>query len=154
MTSIEVPGMVTHRRFRRSSYTSLHTTVDPSRFCGAVAAPTVHVCRYWFGSWTILQVEGEMDIQARPLVQGLIGDEVSHVAFELDGVTFMDACGLGILFGVRRRLGETGVVQLIAPSPPVRRVMALTGSAGLFPTVVSADKAVAVLLAADPRPVA
>lgn len=145
--------MVTHRTYRRSSHTSLHTSVDPRRFRAAVAAPTVVVRGYRFGSWTILRVEGEMDIQACPLVHALIDDDVRHVAFELDGVTFVDACGLGILFGVRRRVGEAGVVQLVGPSAPVRRVLALTGSAGLFPTIVSADEAVAVLLATDPWPV-
>lgn len=91
-----------------------------------------------------------MDLQAGPLVHALIHDETSHVAFELDGVTFLDASGLGVLLDVRRRVGDAGVVQLVAPSAPVRRLLELTGSEGLFAPIVSADAAVAALMSADP----
>ena len=129
---------------------TLQASFGPSRRRAAVTAPTVSVHRFWFGSWAVVRVEGEMDVQAGPLVNELIGLEASHVAFELDGVTFMDACGLGILLDLRRRVGDAGLIQLVAPSEPVRRLLTLTDAERLFPTIVSADRAVAVLLATDP----
>jgi anti-anti-sigma factor len=129
---------------------TLHASFGPSRRRAAVVAPSVSVHRFWFGSWAVLRVEGEMDVQAGPLVTELIGVEVSHVAIELDGVTFMDACGLGILLDLRRRVGDAGLIQLVAPSEPVRRLLTLTDAERLFPEIVTADRAVAVLLATDP----
>lgn len=66
--------MVAHHRYRRSLHTSLHTSVDPSRFRAAVAAPTVLVRRYRFDSWTILRVEGVY----REVVGRMSDDHLAH----------------------------------------------------------------------------
>jgi anti-anti-sigma factor len=114
-------------------------------------ASALSVDRYWFCSWTIVRVEGEMDVEARPIIDELLGGEVSHLAFELGGVTFMDACGLSILLDRGRRAREAGgFVQLVAPSEPVRRLLTLTDSERHFPPIVTDEMAVAVLLATDP----
>ncbi|GAA4719769.1 STAS domain-containing protein [Nocardioides conyzicola] len=112
-------------------------------------APSVSVHRYWFGAWTVVRVEGEMDVQAQPLIEHLVGGD-RFIAFELDAVTFVDACGLGTLLSRQRRARAAGgLVQLIEPAAPVRRLLWLTGSAGHFP-VVPADRAVAVLMGTGP----
>ena len=46
---------------------------------------------------SLVEVEGEMDIQVVPLIPVELGNEESFVVFELRGVTFMDAGGLGAI---------------------------------------------------------
>lgn len=91
-------------------------------------APCVSVRVRRSGAWTILEVEGEMDIQALPLVADLSHGRVVGVVLELHGVTFMDASGLGMMVDVQRRTRDAGgCLRLAAPSSSVRRVLVLTG---------------------------
>jgi hypothetical protein len=57
--------------------------------------PSVSVRLRRFGRWTVVEVHGEMDLQAVALLAGPLSDNPTHVVFGLKGVTFMDACGLG-----------------------------------------------------------
>ncbi|KQW53119.1 hypothetical protein ASC77_02125 [Nocardioides sp. Root1257] len=135
----------------RPDHGPLSAAVDLRAWSGADVVPSVDVHFFWLGSWTIVRVVGEMDIQARELIDRRLDGEVGHLVFELDGVTFMDACGLGVLLDRLRRAREAdGVVYLVAPSAPVLRLLELTDSARLFPPIVAADRAVAFLQAADP----
>jgi anti-anti-sigma factor len=94
------------------------------------------------GRWTIVRVDGEMDIQVPPLVDHLLEGAGAHLLFELAGVTFLDASGLGFLFGRQRRAVEGGgCLRLIAPSLPVRRLLEITGSERAFPAFDSVDEA-------------
>ena len=73
----------------------------------------------------------------------LLGSNDAHVVFDLHGVTFMDACGLGVLVDTQRRaaLGG-GRVCLVAPSVPARKLLTLAGSDHVFPTFDSLEAAV------------
>jgi hypothetical protein len=73
------------------------TVVDLGTRPAANAVPTVSVSRSRSGRWTIFEVEGEMDLQVVPLVADLSGLDGARVVFELHGVTFMDAGGLGAM---------------------------------------------------------
>ena len=74
-----------------------------------------------------------MDIQADSLVADVVSHDPPFVVFELQGVTFIDASGLRVLAESQRRAAAAaGVVRLAAPSPCVRRFLALAGSTVTF----------------------
>lgn len=105
--------------------------------------PSVSVQGRRSGPWTILEVEGEMDIQALPLVADLLRGPVGGVVLELHAVTFMDAGGLGMMVDVQRRTRDAGgCLRLAAPSSSVRRVLTLTGCDRAFRTFDSLVRAV------------
>ena len=107
------------------------------------APPSVSVQARRSGAWTILEVEGEMDIQALPLVADLLRGRVVGVVLELHAVTFMDASGLGMMVDVQRRTRDAGgCLRLAAPSSSVRRVLVLTGCDRAFHTFDSLVRAV------------
>ena len=83
--------------------------------------PGVTVRHYRSGRWVVVEVEGEMDIQVVPLIPVELGNEESFVVFELRGVTFMDAGGLGAIASTYRQANEDGgCVRLAAPSRQAR----------------------------------
>jgi anti-anti-sigma factor len=95
------------------------------------------------GGWTVVDVEGELDIQAVALFADLVRRTAAHVVFELQGVEFIDACGLGLLLETRRQAAAAGgCVRLVAPSRPVCRLLMLTGSYGAFTRFESLPQAV------------
>ena len=99
------------------------------------ARPAVSVRRHRFGSWLVLEVEGEMDIQAAALVADVDGSESAFVVFDLHGVTFMDAVPFGsVCFGCS--------VVLEAVSTPVGRGTPDTMRTGAQVTVDRASRRV------------
>ena len=62
---------------------------------------------------------------------GLIPAGAAEVEIDLSRVEFVDSSGLGALVGIRKRLGE-GRVILSGLGRPVRRVLEVTGLAGVF----------------------
>jgi anti-anti-sigma factor len=104
-------------------------------------------------SWTILAVDGDMDLQALPIVADRVGADATRVVFELHGVTFMDARGLGTIVDIQRRALEAGgCVRLVSPSRSVRRVLTLTGCDSIFPTFDSLPPAVSTPIETDREP--
>ena len=92
--------------------------------------------------WTVVEVEGEMDVQVIPLLADLVGRDTSRVVLDLHGVTFMDAQGLGSMVDTHRRvLAAGGSVRLVAPSSSVRRLLAMTGCDRMFRTFDSLEQA-------------
>ena len=79
------------------------------------------------GRWLVLEIAGEMDIQAGPLLSDIGGDP-SFVVFDLHGVAFkMDCSSLRVLQNAQHRvLAAGGSVRLAAASKQVLRVLALT----------------------------
>ncbi len=103
------------------------------------------------GRWTVLEVEGEMDIRAFPLIPDLVGKDAPRVLVELRRVSFMDARGLGAIVEAQRRARSSGgYVRLVAPARCVRRILTLTGCDRRFLTFDTLDQAVAPPLGADP----
>ena len=89
----------------------------------------VRIRRRRSGRWLVLRVDGEMDIQAEALVIDAVRHDPTFVVFALKGVTFIDASGLRVLTESHRRAAAAGGdVRVAAPSPCVRRFLALAGS--------------------------
>ena len=94
----------------------------------------------------LLVLGGEIDLatsgQFRAVVDEAIAGGTSLVA-DVEEVTFMDSTMLRELLRAHRDLGAAGNrFILAAPQPPVRRLLELTGTAGLF--TLSATRADAI----------
>lgn len=90
--------------------------------------PTLHACRYRSGCWLVLELEGALDVVTVPLLRPLLEDnDSSHVVFDLSGVNFIDAAGLGVLAETRQRVGRAhGAVRVAGPSQQTRKLLKLT----------------------------
>jgi anti-anti-sigma factor len=81
----------------------------------------------------MLHVRGELDVatswQLRTRLLAALGErDYSTVAIDMAGITFMDSSGLGLLLGLGEELRRRDVtLEVRAPSPSVRRVLALAG---------------------------
>ncbi len=78
-------------------------------------------------------ITGDIDLATRDGIREVLSAALrggqAHLTADLSGVTFIDACGLGVLLGVRcDAIAAGGSLTLRAPSPAVRR---LTGILGL-----------------------
>lgn len=116
--------------------------------------PTVSLSARTFGGWTVVDVKGEMDLQAVVLFADLSKGNAAYVAFDLQGVTFMDACGLSLLLESRRQAEAAGgCVRLVAPSRPAHRLLMMTASYRAFARFDSVLAAVCAPVAAVPQEV-
>jgi anti-anti-sigma factor len=112
-----------------------------ARRAGDVAPVSVRL--RWSGPWTIVEVEGEMDLQVLALVPELLGNSATQVVFDLHGVTFMEACAIGMMVDVRRRaLASGGCVRLVTPSSRARKLLTLTRTDRVFLMFDSLEEAV------------
>jgi anti-anti-sigma factor len=87
---------------------------------------------------TIVKVSGVIDIATAPaLREGLYracGHCTGQLVVDLSGVSFCDACGLAVLIGTQRRATLRDIpLRLAAPSPPVARLLHLTGLDRILP---------------------
>ena len=115
-------------------------------------APNVSVRLTRSGEWAILEIRGEMDLQVVPMISDLLGDDPVRVVFELNGVTFMDAGGLGALVTSQAKsVLAGGCMRLAAPSSQARRLLMLTGADGLFHTFNSLDHALTTAVSGGPE---
>lgn len=80
----------------------------------------------------VLKISGELDVATAPDLQsaleGLTGTP-GDIRLDVSGLEFMDSSGLKVLVFAARSLGERGRLVLVHPSPPVARVLELSGLA-------------------------
>lgn len=87
--------------------------------------------------YVVLQLAGDLDLLAKDSMQAAI-QELRPLAdpllLDLSGLDFVDSTGLNCLLTARSvSLEESGqTLHLLAPGPRVRRLLALTDTAGLF----------------------
>ncbi len=98
------------------------------------------------GSWTVVEVKGEVDLYTAPRLKERIADLTtqgrSQLAVDLEGVEFMDSTGLGVLIGGLKRCREAGgTLALLRPREPVRKVLSITGLDKVFPIHDSLEQA-------------
>lgn len=91
------------------------------------------------GTWTVLQVSGELDLHTSPAlrdsVSKLIEAGASRLAIDLEHVGFMDSSSLGILVTALKRIRENdGDLALVGINGSPLKVLALTGIDRLIPT--------------------
>jgi anti-sigma B factor antagonist len=82
-------------------------------------------------------VRGEVDVHTAPLLRErlleAVGQGEALVLVHLDGVTFIDSTGLGVLVGAHRaQRASGGVLELVCSQPRVLRILELTGLHRVF----------------------
>jgi anti-sigma B factor antagonist len=97
------------------------------------------------GSWTVLQVAGELDLHTSPALRDRISELLDagtgRLAIDLEHVGFMDSSSVGILVAALKRIGEKdGDLALVGVSGSPLKVLSLTGIDRLMPMyATSAD---------------
>lgn len=82
-------------------------------------------------------IAGEIDLGTAPLVgeilTGCLARSPGAMDIDLGDVTFFDCSGLNSLLRVRQRAAEQGIALTVSQmSPPVSRILELTGTRDLF----------------------
>jgi anti-sigma B factor antagonist len=100
------------------------------------------------GSWTIVDVQGEVDMFTAPKLRERLVETVDQgkykIIVNLQGVSFMDSTGLGTLVGGLKRVKEhDGILALVCSSRPVLRVLSITGLNNVFPIHETVEQALA-----------
>jgi anti-sigma B factor antagonist len=99
--------------------------------------------------WTVLSVEGEVDLYTAPAVReaamAAMESGVDHVLLDLTAVPFMDSSGLGVIVACLKRLREMGgdLALVSPPSSPPTTLLSLTGLDHAIPTHPTVDEALA-----------
>ena len=99
--------------------------------------------------WTVLAVEGEIDIATASALDEAIEQAVSdgkrNIAVDLEAVSFMDSTGLRTLIVAHRRLeDESGRLVVIPGSGPIRRLLEVAGVVDTLDVVTGRDSLVDV----------
>jgi anti-anti-sigma factor len=93
---------------------------------------------YSDGHLLVVALDGELDLASGPaLAQQLdpLAKAGRHLVLDLGALSFCDCTGLTLILRWQRQAAAAGgALHLVAPDPRFRRLMALTGSAGLLPT--------------------
>lgn len=93
------------------------------------------------GDWTVLVVEGELDLFTCPALRDRVGAAVAAraVAIDLSGVSFVDSSGLGAVIGARRAVERAGgrFATIAPPGSALARLLSLAGIDQLLPVVPS-----------------
>jgi anti-anti-sigma factor len=81
---------------------------------------------------TVVKVSGVIDIATAPALREALYRTCGHctgqLVVDLSGVSFCDASALAVLIGTKRRATLRDIpLCLAAPSPPVARLLQLTG---------------------------
>jgi anti-sigma B factor antagonist len=98
------------------------------------------------GAWTILSLEGEIDLYTAPKLKEriteLVGQGRTRIAVDLGRVEFLDSTGLGVLIGALKRCREQdGTLALVGATEPVKKVLSITGLDQVFPMSDTVDQA-------------
>jgi anti-sigma B factor antagonist len=86
----------------------------------------------------VIVARGEIDVATSPLLRSELASVLARgpqsVTLDLDGVTFVDSSGLGVLVGALKRLREAGGEHftVLNAQESVRKVFDITGLSPLF----------------------
>jgi anti-anti-sigma factor len=109
----------------------LMTAVDAARVPAMIlteASPSI----VSLPAFTIARLEGDLDIVSAPALRqhllSMLRPGVQRLIIDLSEVSFCDVAGLAILIGTQRRARARGItVRLVAPRPPVAKLLHITG---------------------------
>ena len=84
------------------------------------------------------RIRGEVDLKSADALRRELEASLDHarpriLCLDLEGVTFIDSTGLGVILGRYRRLArEGGKMVIYHPQPQVRRLLEISGLARLM----------------------
>jgi anti-sigma B factor antagonist len=89
------------------------------------------------GDAAVLALRGELDVEAGPQLREAlleaIGEGGRRVVVDLEGVSFIDSAGLGVLVGgLKRARSNDGELVLVCTARTVLRVFEITGLTRVF----------------------
>ena len=93
---------------------------------------------------TVLTLSGELDVtnspELRERLYQMVDEGHTDLVVDMSTVTFLDSSTLGVLIGVRNRLGEVdGTLQVVCDQERVLKVFRLTGLDQVFTIRASLD---------------
>jgi anti-sigma B factor antagonist len=96
------------------------------------------------GGWTVVRLDGEVDVASAPRLREKLVDLVAagrhRLAVDLTEVSFLDSVGLGVLIGgVKRARAQGGELVLVGATGGVERVLDLTGLLSVITIVEDLD---------------
>ncbi|WP_168583227.1 STAS domain-containing protein [Gephyromycinifex aptenodytis] len=96
---------------------------------------------------TVVEVSGDVDVYSAAVLRDgldrLIGAGRTHFVLDLDGVTFLDSTGIGVLVGRLRRVRlQEGSIHVACSVPKILRVFSITGLDQVFPLHENAPAAI------------
>lgn len=85
----------------------------------------------------VIEVEGEVDVYTAPKLKSrilsLIDNNQYSMIIDLNGVSFMDSSGLGVLVGGLKRVGpHQGAIHLVLNRPNILKIFKITGLDKVF----------------------
>jgi anti-sigma B factor antagonist len=85
-----------------------------------------------------MTLSGEIDVYTAPKLKeelvAVIEGGCSHVVVDLEGVTFIDSSGLGVLVSALRRARERdGAVRIVCTRDNILKIFRITGLDKVFP---------------------
>lgn len=86
---------------------------------------------------TVLRVAGELDLETAPTLRHRLHEAIAEcpdaLVVDLGGLVFLDSTGISVLVdGLKQTERKGGRFLLRAPTPPIRRVLEITGLLDLF----------------------
>jgi anti-sigma B factor antagonist len=100
------------------------------------------------GEVTVVHVGGEIDVYTAPVLRERLDEHISagrhNLVVDLEGVSFMDSTGLGVLVG-RLKLVRVndGTLRLVCSSERILKVFSITGLDRVFHIFASVEEALA-----------
>lgn len=97
-------------------------------------------------STCVLTLSGEVDIYSSPALRNALAaasaEGCSMIVVDLNGVSFIDSSGLGVLVGALRRAREAGGdLKVVSAQEFVGRIMRITGLDHVFALHATLDEA-------------
>jgi anti-sigma B factor antagonist len=95
----------------------------------------------------LIKVAGELDLSNSSWLFECLHDAmdagVTDIVVDLEHVTYMDSTGLVVLLGAQRRMiAAGGTIALLAPTPMVAKLFAVSGSASELPRIIHVTESV------------
>ncbi|HZW82567.1 MAG TPA: anti-sigma F factor antagonist [Candidatus Deferrimicrobium sp.] len=87
----------------------------------------------------VIKVTGELDLVVADEFRRVVDPElerrqVKNLVINLNGVSFIDSSGLGVILGRYKKLLQTGgKIWIAEPRPPVRKILELSGFPRIMP---------------------
>ena len=100
------------------------------------------------GSYTLVVLAGESDMNTRQLLRGVLEQAMSrparHLVIDMSGLEFIDSATVRVLVDVQGTFaGDGGQMSFVAPHPLITRVLSLTGTDQIVPVYPDLDTALA-----------